>query len=294
MQFRRMDRRRILFLGMSLPLPFVLPALSSCGGSGNGRATPTATSAGATSTSTTSAATSAATAVVTPTLASQLSCVATPQETEGPYFVEEALTRSDVRTDPSNGKQSAGVPLALALRVFRVDGAACAVLPGAHVDIWQCDANGVYGDVAANNTVGQKFLRGNQVADARGAVNFTTIYPGWYPGRAVHIHFKVRTYDGMKTAYEFTSQFYFDDALTDDVFAKNAPYNTRKPRDTRNTADGIFSGAATDGTVSSNAGKATLLTLTPDGNGYRASFDIGIDMTKTVSDPMGGGGAPGR
>jgi hypothetical protein len=74
------------------------------------------------------------------------------------------------------------------------------------------------------------------------------------------------------------------------VFAKNAPYNTRKARDTRNANDGIFSGASTDGTVSSNSGKAMLLALTPDGSGYAASFDIGIDMTKTTNDPMGGGG----
>jgi protocatechuate 3,4-dioxygenase beta subunit len=85
---------------------------------------------------------------------------------------------------------------------------ACAVLPGARVEIWHCDATGLYSDVAQNNTRNQEFLRGYQIADENGVVNFTTIYPGWYMGRAVHIHFKVRTYSGDTRLDEFTSHFF--------------------------------------------------------------------------------------
>src|SRR5712692_9688370 len=136
-------------------------------------------------------------------------CVVRPEQTEGPYFVDEQLNRSDIRTDPTTGAASAGTPLEITIRVFN---GACAPLAGAHVDIWHCDAAGKYSDESANSTVGQKFLRGYQVTDENGAVKFTTIYPGWYMGRAVHIHFKIRTYDGTSQTSTFTSQFFFDDA----------------------------------------------------------------------------------
>ncbi len=86
---------------------------------------------------------------------------------------------------------------------------------GAIVDIWHCDAAGVYSDATdpGFNTVGKKFLRGYQVTDANGGVQFTTIYPGWYRGRTVHIHFKVRAKAKSGQSYEFTSQLYFDDAI---------------------------------------------------------------------------------
>ena len=126
-------------------------------------------------------------------------CVVVPQQTEGPYFVDEKLLRSDIRADSSTGAVKAGAPLALAIKVSQVtpDGG-CAPLPGAQVDFWQCDAMGAYSDVTDKlfDTKGQKFLRGHQITDAAGGVKFVTIYPGWYPGRAVHIHFKVRTEPG--------------------------------------------------------------------------------------------------
>src|SRR5712691_7192998 len=137
-------------------------------------------------------------------------CVVSPALTEGPYFVEEKLERSDIRTDPMDNTVSASAPLVLKLTVSRVAKGACTPLTGAVVDIWHCDAGGVYSDEQANNSVGHKFLRGYQVTDKDGLVQFTTVYPGWYPGRAVHIHFKVRLYSGSQQSYEFTSQFFFD------------------------------------------------------------------------------------
>src|SRR4030095_2511853 len=116
-------------------------------------------------------------------------CVATPEQTEGPFFVDTRQERSDVRSDPAGGAQRAGPALALDLAVSRSGAAGCAPLAGAIVDIWHCDADGVYSGTRGS----ERFLRGYQVSDANGRVRFVTIYPGWYSGRAVHIHFKVRS-----------------------------------------------------------------------------------------------------
>jgi protocatechuate 3,4-dioxygenase beta subunit len=196
-------------------------------------------------------------------------CVVRPQQTEGPYFVDEKLNRSDIRTDPSDGSVKQGVPLKIAFRVSQVSGAACTPLRGAIVDIWHCDAEGVYSDVNDRgfSTVGQKFLRGAQVTDADGRAEFVTIYPGWYGGRTVHIHFKIRTDDSSQSSQEFTSQLYLDDTLTDQVY-KQSPYNTKGQRTTRNDQDGIFQ----------RGGEQLLLQLTPDSEGYAATFEIGLEM----------------
>jgi protocatechuate 3,4-dioxygenase beta subunit len=188
------------------------------------------------------------------------SCIVRPAVTEGPYFVDEKLERSDIRSDPSSGTVKDGAALALTFRVSRVNGGSCAALSGATVDIWHCDALGVYSDATdpSFNTKGQKFLRGYQTTDAGGAARFTTIYPGWYRGRAVHIHFKIRT-----TTSAFTSQLFFDDALNTQVFAQ-APYSQKGTSGLlRNAADGIYN-------------SQLLLTPTRNGNAYAATLDIGL------------------
>ena len=110
-----------------------------------------------------------------------------------------------------------GLPLLLAFRLSQIGGSACTPLAGVIVDIWHCDTLGVYPDVAdsRSNMVGQKFLRSYQVTDSGGIAQFTTIYPGWYQGRTVHIHFKIRASSDSGLAYEFTSQLYFDDSISD-------------------------------------------------------------------------------
>ncbi len=147
---------------------------------------------------------------------------------------------------------------------------ACAPLAGAQVDIWQCDAVGRYSDAndRRNNTSGHTFLRGHQITDANGVVQFTTIYPGWYPGRAVHIHFKVRTAaTSSAAASEFTSQFYFDERLTDRVHARS-PYSTHTGQRTRNESDGPFR----------DGGTQLVLPVTERGQGYAASFTVGMRL----------------
>ena len=107
-------------------------------------------------------------------------CVVRPAQTEGPYFVEERLLRSDIRADPTTGVVKAGALLELTFAVSRAGSNGCTPLAGATVDIWQCDALGVYSDARDRlfNTIGQKFLRGHQMTDAAGTARFTTIYPG--------------------------------------------------------------------------------------------------------------------
>ena len=197
----------------------------------------------------------------------QFSCVARPRQTEGPFFVEEALDRSDIRSDPRTGQVSAGMPLRLTFRVSRLNGTACAPLAGAQVDVWQSDAIGRYSDVSGSSTAGQQFLRGYQLTDDAGSARFVTIYPGAYGGRAVHVHFKIRTGDARSRSHVFTSQLYFDEAVTDRVYATE-PYVSQRRRWMRNAEDGLFR----------DGGRQLLLTPAKDAEGYAASFDIGLQV----------------
>jgi len=198
-----------------------------------------------------------------------LACVATPAQTEGPYFVDERLNRADIRSDPSDGSVREGLPLTLSLVISSVAAGKCAPLAGAMVDLWHCDVTGAYSDTRdpGFNTTGKKFLRGYQVSDAAGSVRFTTIYPGWYEGRAVHIHFKVRGTTAAKRGYEFTSQFYFDDAFSDRVYARN-PYARRGRRAVRNAGDGLFR----------DGGSRLILPVVENDAGYAANFNVGLRL----------------
>jgi protocatechuate 3,4-dioxygenase beta subunit len=233
-----------------------------------------------------------------PTMAATaLDCVASPSMTEGPYFVDEMLKRGDIRTDPTDNSVKPGLPLKLQINVFSVNGSACSPLKGAQVDIWHCDAVGLYSDEQANNTVGKKFLRGYQLTDDSGQVNFITVYPGWYQGRTVHIHAKVRTFgaDGTQS-YVFNSQLFFDDSLSDQVFTQ-ALYNTHTNRDTTNKTDSIYKGTATNADAH-DLGEVMLLKLTKDGDAYTTIINIGVDLSKPSTEanpggPGGPGGGPG-
>jgi protocatechuate 3,4-dioxygenase beta subunit len=196
-------------------------------------------------------------------------CVARPEQTEGPYFVDEMLKRSDIRSDPGSGVVKDGTPLVLTLAVSALRAGSCAPLAGAHVDIWHCDADGVYSGVEdpGFNTVGQSFLRGYQLTDKAGEARFQTIYPGWYSGRTVHIHFKIRTDPGAARGHEFTSQLYFDDGLTTKVFER-MPYAGKKGRRDRNEDDRIFG----------RGGDQLMLAPTAAGDGYTARFEVGLQL----------------
>jgi len=213
------------------------------------------------------AATPAGSAATTGAIVATPSCIVRPALTEGPYFVDEKLNRSDIRSDPTTGAVKPGLALALTFSVARVSSASCLALPGAQVDVWHCDALGVYSDAAdpSFNTKGQRFLRGYQVTDASGKAAFTTIYPGWYQGRAVHIHFKIRTTAANGAASDFTSQLFFDDAQNAQVFAQS-PYAQKGSGWMKNAQDGIYTGG----------GDKLLLKVAQSAGGYSATFDIGL------------------
>jgi protocatechuate 3,4-dioxygenase beta subunit len=166
------------------------------------------------------------------------------------------------------------MPLRLEFQVSRIsgNGNSCSPLGGAIVDVWQCDALGLYSGVrdmnAGFDTRGKKFLRGYQSTDESGLAEFLTIYPGWYPGRAVHIHFKIRTDPRLRPAREFISQLYFDESITDQVH-QQAPYNGKGRRRTTNDADFIFR----------RGGKQLIPRVTKDPHGYGAKFEIGLQLS---------------
>jgi protocatechuate 3,4-dioxygenase beta subunit len=264
-----------------------------------------------------STATAATTTPSTAATATPGAAVLAAEITEGPYWLDLNLVRSDIREDRP------GAPLTMKLAV--VDVATGKPIEGANVDIWHCDADGIYSgftgaSAAANPGGGQAgtqptgggnppsgtpadgqaggpppgapaggqaggpppggrggpgggaqkaddktFLRGIQPTDKTGVAMFTSVYPGWYNGRTVHIHVKVNV--GGKTIH--TGQLFFDDTYTDAVFQDNAPYNARSARQMRNASDGIFNGG----------GAGSIFVITKDDKGYAGSMTMGV---KTV------------
>ena len=138
-----------------------------------------------------------------------VTCVLAPEPTEGPFYLDDQKVRRNI----TEGKP--GVPLTLRLKV--VDVSTCRAIRNAAVDIWHCDAAGAYSGVPGGGS--GEFLRGIQRADAKGVAVFRTIYPGWYPGRTLHIH--VMVHIGGNVVH--TGQLYFPDSLTDAVY-RRAPY----------------------------------------------------------------------
>jgi protocatechuate 3,4-dioxygenase beta subunit len=182
-----------------------------------------------------------------------VACVLAPESTEGPFYLDDQRIRRNI----TDGK--AGVPLALRLTV--VDVSSCRPIRNAAVDVWHCDAAGTYSGVAGDT---ESFLRGVQRTDRKGLALFRTVYPGWYPGRTVHVH--VMVHIGGNVVH--TGQLYFPDALTDIVY-RRTPYSSRPGRTTRNAADSIYR----------NGGRRSTLKLTKGGSGYVASITMGVQRS---------------
>ena len=257
---RILSRREVLALFGAGGAAAFLAACTPSGGIVTTGAPSAAASSGASATATAIASATAA------TVASALpACVVVPELTEGPYYLDVELDRSDIRTNTADGATADGAPLMLDWIVSQADAGACIPMPDVVVDVWHCDALGVYSGVSGNSG---NFLRGFQRTDAEGKASFTTIYPGWYTGRAVHIHFKIRTDAESTAGFEFTSQLFFDDEFSKQVFASGV-YAQKGPQDMMNSADGIYN----------QSGGQTLLTVTKDGDAYKATFPIAVRLT---------------
>jgi protocatechuate 3,4-dioxygenase beta subunit len=184
-------------------------------------------------------------------------CVITSEVTEGPYYFDPALERIDI----TEGRP--GLPTTVRLQV--VDGT-CRPISGARVDVWHCDATGLYSGYAQPggiSTEGETFMRGTQFAGEDGIVAFETVYPGWYRGRTTHIHFKVFLSDTVA----LTGQIFFPDDVSESVYAAVAPYNERsEARDTFNDGDRI----------AQQATEASVATIEQGSDGYLAQLIIGV------------------
>jgi len=253
---RVLSRREVLAL---MGAGSVAVAVAACAPGSSASGSPSAAATGVTSTT-------SPTASVAAVASSLPSCVVVPELTEGPYYVNENLDRSDIRIDTSDGKVSEGAVLTLVWVVSQVDGNACIPLEGVLVDVWHCDALGNYSDVGSEQ--GHDYLRGYQHTDASGKATITTIYPGWYQGRAVHVHFKIRTDAAATSGLEFTSQLFFDDALSAQVYSSGV-YASKGTPDQPNASDGIYQ----------QSQGMTLLDVAKDGDGYKATFELAIQAT---------------
>ncbi len=218
-------------------------------------------------------------------------CATSPELTQGPYWFDVDSIRSDIR----DGRP--GAQLTLAFRVLDISGCTTAAqgkpIPNSVVEIWHCDAGGVYsgfeagskgqgggpgggpggagsgttssgsyskGDQEASPTDDGTYLRGAQVANSEGIVKFTTIHPGWYRGRTVHIHVKVH----INKTTALTSQVFFDETVNSAINA-TAPYASHKGRDTFNSGDSIFTSAG-------------IVTSAKQGKGYLGVHNLGVDL----------------
>ncbi|WP_045837207.1 intradiol ring-cleavage dioxygenase [Hyphomicrobium sp. 99] len=203
-------------------------------------------------------------------------CILLPQAVEGPFYFDPKLVRSDI----SEGRP--GAPLRLSLRV--IEAGSCAPISNARVDVWHADATGVYSGYSGQgasrdiSTKGQTYLRGTQTTDSDGRVAFTTVYPGWYPGRTPHIHIKVF----LNETSLVTGQIYFPDDFSARIYATRQPYNERPKPDTTNATDWIYG----DG---QREGGGTVLAMSEDGDTIVAGLLIGVDKSGETAAKAGRG-----
>jgi protocatechuate 3,4-dioxygenase beta subunit len=242
------DRRTVLRVIGGLGFGALVAA---CGGSSGSDASSTSTKSTSTSTSTkTTTTTAGSTTTSTIGAVDDTTCVLAPEMTEGPFYLDINKVRSDI----TEGRPGAGLALALTV----VDASTCKPVSGAAVDIWHTDAGGDYSGVNGNSGT---FMRGTQVSGSDGVVTFKTLYPGWYTGRAVHIHVKVHA--GGNVVH--TGQLFFPDAFTSLVY-KRSPYSSRPGPDLTNGQDSIFQ----------DGGKPSTLSPAVSGDGYAAAMKLGV------------------
>lgn len=187
-------------------------------------------------------------------------CLLQAEVTEGPFYMDPHLLRADI----TEGRP--GLPMQLRLQVVAAD---CTPVAGARVDVWHCDALGVYSGVenlgGGEDTVGQTFLRGTQLTDSEGISTFQTIFPGWYRGRTTHIHYKVF----LDETTVLTSQIFFDETVNQAIYDDHDAYERPEARDMLNAADSIAAEAG-------QGAYATVRMTEPDG-AMEAALVVGIN-----------------
>ena len=214
-------------------------------------------------------ASSTSSAVSVTVTSSTAACTETLEGEEGPYFVDDSdmgYDRSNILSNLDGTETQAGVGLTLTLYVFDSE-KECAAMEGVQVDIWHCNASGIYSAESSESTTAESWLRGYQITDANGMVEFKTIIPGWYSGRTTHIHLRLRsTYDDTDTSGSNTMQLCFDQTLVDTLATSVSPYASEGTNPTTNASDRVYS-EEEDGT--------TLMTLSGSTSaGYTASFNV--------------------
>lgn len=212
-----------------------------------------------TSPTTTTTTTTAATPTTTspaPSPTPAAACVVSPNETVGPYPSLQDFMRSDIR------ENKPGLPLTLTIAVVNTN-ASCAPVSGALVDIWQCDADGNYSQYGSERTL--TYLRGLQTTDGTGRVTFVTIYPGWYQGRATHIHVEVIV-NGRSVK---VTQIAFPEEVTAQVY-RTGVYASSGQNPTTNARDGVFADGVADEMITLTGGDPT--------NGYTGTFQVGVTL----------------
>lgn len=221
--------------------------------------------------STYAASTSAAISV---TVTASSTCTATLEGEEGPYFVDDSASgynRTNILSNLDGSETQTGIPLTLTLYVFDSKNT-CGAMQNVQVDIWHCNAYGVYSAESVENTVGQTWLRGYQLSDVNGKVTFTTIFPGWYSGRTTHIHLRLRsTYDSTDTSGSNTMQLLFDQTLINTINTTVSPYSVNGTNPTTNAIDRIYSEQEKGTTQMTLAGSVSA--------GYTATFNVYLPIS---------------
>ncbi|MEM7132985.1 MAG: hypothetical protein AAF702_42180 [Chloroflexota bacterium] len=219
-----------------------------------------------------------------------INCVAQPELTEGPYFVDVNMDRFDLRMTNDNVVK-AGFPMLFTVQISDVTDGTCKPLPGAIFDLWNCDAIGEYSAVLDENgnfdTRDESWLRGTRVSDENGNLQMLTIIPSWYSTRAIHSHFKIRTQGTDGNAYEFTSQLFFKADQMEPILATQAYIPNGMPP-TSNEIDDFYLSLpepeqlTLDLAEMSGDELAQLKTLAVDtafDQAVKATFSIGLDLS---------------
>ncbi len=266
-----LDRRTALrLIGGALGTAFI----AGCGGGGS--TTGSLTSTGATTGTTTTGTTTTTTGTTSTGTTTGATASVTPEGEIGPYFADDSAAgfgRSNILSNLDGTNTQAGIPLTLKIHVYDSE-AGFAAVAGAQVDIWHCNAQGVYSDEASEGTSSQNWLRGYQITDSTGLVTFTTIMPGWYQGRATHIHLRVRskyseassTSDGSNT-----TQIFFSQTVLDYIYTNVAPYNTKGKDTTTNASDRVY--------TQQTHGEMQVVLTGDYTSGYAATFAINLPIT---------------